>query len=88
MLKKLILCCLLAGWLQDASIHAQNRTGESGRAGPVVFPERVEEGVVWIAYRATPRQLGRGNHSNAGWDFYDGTQKQFWMGSGWKSGGL
>ena len=44
--------------------------------------EPIRDGEVWIAVRLTPKS-GKGH---AGWDVFDGSAKQFWIGSGWRIG--
>ncbi len=53
-------------------------------AEEVAAPERFSEGQVWFSVEIEARSFNNGDHG--GWDFFDGEAKQFWVGSGWKSG--
>ena len=53
-------------------------------AEETMAPERYSGGVLEISFSATVEEAPGGAHG--GWDFFDGSKKQLWVGSGWLVG--
>ncbi|MEM7698210.1 MAG: hypothetical protein AAF236_07385, partial [Verrucomicrobiota bacterium] len=49
-------------------------------ANPFSLSVRIDEGTVSLSFEIAP--LEATNQEHGGWDFFDGEEKQFWLGSG------
>ncbi len=79
---------ILRSLLLSALLFFGSSGGVAGAVdGEVVFESPISDEPIWIAFKARGVHLSEGAHTQAGWDFFSGNQKQFWLGSGWKSSG-
>ena len=68
----------LLRWVYAAGVFFAYGLGISEEFAP---ESRFDRGVVWITLEIVPEKVLNGAHG--GWDFFDGEEKQFWIGSGW-----